>query len=143
MEVLNYKIGDLEIKFNLRGPITLIQGPSSTGKSYIYEALKCSDIHDGLCFIDYNMIKGGTNDDALTNHLKTNAGLYVFIDQADEVLEKCPELEYTIGNDIYNTYIIIGRSVDIPLSPSSIASIKIENNMATLDYLLPDRDWRY
>lgn len=136
MNRLRIKLDELEIDFELRSNKTIIQGDSSTGKTYVYELLHEEYKEENIFFINYHDIESPTNAKMICNTLKNTINKFVIIDQANDVFEECSELEDIVDKDNNNQYILMGRSLQIHYNISDIAELQIKNNRAALSYLL-------
>jgi len=138
MKSIKYNTDELEIDLQLRGQITLLQGNTAAGKSYLFNVLKGMDCTDNLYFINYNMATGNENVKAIVDYITNNSDKVILIDQSDDIFELHPELEETIAEDYKNQYIIIGRNPELIINPSCVSELHIENRKATLHYLFPE-----
>lgn len=136
MERIKYKTANLDIDLELRGPVVVVQGNTSTGKSYVFETLRRMKKTDNLYFISYDLSAGDKNIDYLVKFITESDGLCIILDQADELLEAYEKLLIAICKDVKNQYVLIGRNPEVMTSPDCIAELKIENKKATLKYLI-------
>jgi len=122
MKSIKYNTDELEIDLQLRGQITLLQGNTAAGKSYLFNVLKGMDCTDNLYFINYNMATGNENVKAIVDYITNNSDKVILIDQSDDIFELHPELEETIAEDYKNQYIIIGRNPELIVIPAMYLS---------------------
>lgn len=131
------KLDELEIDFELRSNKTVIQGDSSTGKTYVYELLHSEYKGSDVFFINYYDIETPINAKMMCDALKEMKNKFIIIDQANDVFEVCSELEDIVDEDKNNQYILMGRTLKMHYNISDMAELKIVNNKATLTYLFP------
>lgn len=128
---------DIKLKFNSR--ITLIQGDSGTGKTYIYQILDtvriAKEYNNIVC---YNSRYLSNEHASLLDKIQNLKDKLIVIDNAEIILGS-KERKY-IMMDHSNQYIIFGRDVTgLGLSERCIGELRTKRNSIELVYPLYEK----
>ena len=138
----NYKISAEGVKYNLifYTDLTIIGGESGVGKTLLFKAFqkKAALGDERFVCIDINYVTNLKNmNTTLDSVLSSANNKIIIIDNADVVLNTTQKLK--IYMDTKNQYIIFAHGTDgFKPSASSIAELKVENNIGKLYYPLLD-----
>jgi len=128
------------IDFELRPPITIIQGNSSTGKSLFYQWFDAQrrlpenkEKYANVILLNYS---------SEINDIAGKTGKLFVIDNADILLYDMPNIVEHIALDYDNQYVIISRRpYNFGMSPNHYATIIESNNRFTLNYEFNVEGW--
>lgn len=139
MKTIKFKGIQFSVDIELKQSMTIIEGNAATGKTLlyntIYKQLAFNKNSDFIC-IDYNdIIK--LNDVYIADKIDKANNKIIIIDNANNVL-KSKKILNAIQNDMRNYYILLGRSLPVYSSLSSLAEILITNNTISIKYLFED-----
>ena len=127
----------LDIDLSLRGDRIVIEGDSATGKTYLWKQLNTQGA-ESVYPVCYENIKNNNSYEAIKCFIGESSGIIVVIDQANDVLRLRPDFAKFIDCDEKNQYILFGRDLEIDYDLSEVATLKINNNQATLEYKFLD-----
>ena len=140
MERINFEVNGYKFDFDLRPPVTVIWGDSSSGKSFFWQMLSlykslpensesCSNIE----LLNYS---------SKIETVLTQTGKLFIIDNADALLQDKPDIAEHISVDYGNNYVIMGRcAFNFGVSPNHYAVILEENKVFTLHYEFNVKGW--
>lgn len=135
---LKFKSEDgLDICLSLRGSRIIVEGDSGAGKTYLQKQLNNQDIQN-VYPVCYENVKNNNSYEAIKCFIGESSGIIVVIDQANDVLRLRPDFAKFIDCDEKNQYILFGRDLEIDYDLSEVATLKINNNQATLEYKFLD-----
>ena len=133
MNKIEFQMEPYGVDFELRPPITIIQGDSSTGKTLFYQWL------DAWRRLPENKEKYANvvllNHSSEINDILGKVGKLFVIDNADILLCDTPDVVEHISLDYDNQYVIIcRRPYNFGMSPNHYATIVESDNKFTLSY---------
>ena len=130
-----FRNGNVSFDMEFRGHLTVLEGDSSTGKTYFFNsvaqsypnnvnAFKSHGI-DGVVYVNaINTVSDG-DFDSLLRTLKSRKGCLVLIDNGDKVLNGRDALLKYISVDSDNQYVICSRGgVSLGLAPNCYGELK-------------------
>lgn len=127
----------IEYKLQMRGHISVLNGASSTGKTFLCDYI--STIQQGMDFdkeFENVVILNLSNRDIIFNQKQK----LIIIDRAEMLLT--PEMINFINNDRENNYLIIARGVTgIRVTPNYVATLERNGNTFSLKYKFNRRGW--
>ena len=140
MKRVNCKVGKFTVDFELRNRITVIEGDSATGKSFVCFLLR--QINNGESIIlNLDLLKSVGGADMVQPLLNLESNKVIIIDQAKEIELEFPNFLNTIFKS-NNFFLVIGRG--LWLQCGSYADLKFNNDKFTLEYkedLYGDKDF--
>ena len=134
--IQNIQIKSENISFDieLKSRLTLIDGESGSGKSFLYKLMldkARAEMDSQFIFLNYMV----TDKKYIKSEILTQKDRVFVIDDADTILDS--ELRSLISVDTSNQYIIFTHSIDgYTLGKKNIAELKIKNNKGILEYPL-------
>lgn len=133
LESMGYKI-DLK----LRDRVTVINGESGSGKSFLYQLISRVPNLDNVLCINYESIRVKANYYGILNTLREIKNSIVIIDQADDIQREHMEIMEAVDNDNNNTFIIMGRNPKVMCNISDIAEMNIHDKTVEIKYSFPE-----
>ena len=140
MNKIEFQMKPYSVDFELRPPITIIQGDSSSGKSLFYQWLDAQrrlpenkEIYENVVLLNYS---------SEINDIVEKKGKLFVIDNADVLLYDAPDMVEHIAMDYDNQYLIIcRRPYNFGISPNHYATIVEHDNQFTLNYEFDEDGW--
>lgn len=127
------KQAGIAFKLAIKDNLTLIGGQSGSGKTLLFEAFQSDMVlneNSNITCINYTTAK-----EIISETLKNSSGKLFIIDNADIILNR--DQRFNISLDKKNQYIVFTHSLyGFKPSASSIAELKVENNIGKLYYPL-------
>lgn len=132
VKTLNVKVDKIDFNLVFHTRLTLIQGDSGTGKTYLYTNIfqkALMENSSNIVFINYETYLNGM----IKTTLNTVKNKLVIIDNADSILDESDKWHITC--DFNNQYVLFLRNFGClkPVS-SSFAELCIDNNKGYLYY---------
>ena len=133
MNKIEFQMEPYAVDFELRPPITIIQGNSSSGKTLFCQWLDVQrrlpenkDKYSHVVLLNYS---------SDINDISGKKGKLFVIDNADILLYDSPHMVDHIALDYDNQYIVIcRRPYNFGMSPNHYATIIERDNIFTLNY---------
>ena len=132
---LKFQMLDIEVDITLTKHITILDGESGTGKTFLYDLIlqyQNEQRDDRILCLNIDNAADSWGGFALERMKKIKNGL-VFIDHADDVLRNRKLYEYMLL-DRENHYIIASRIYGEKYS--ELANVVVENNCVQVKYLI-------
>lgn len=127
------KQAGIAFKLAIKDNLTLIGGQSGSGRTLLFEAFQSDSVlneNSNITCINYT-----TDKEIISETLKNSSGKLFVIDNADIILNR--DQRFNISLDKKNQYIVFTHSFyGFKPSASSIAELKVENNIGKLYYPL-------
>ena len=131
---MQIKSEDMVFELELKSRLTLMNGDSGTGKTFLYKLMldKARAEKDSRFIFFNHMVP---DKKYIKSEILTHKDKIFVVDDADIILDK--ELKSLISVNTSNQYIIFTHSIDgYTLGKKNIAVLKIKNNKGVLEYPL-------
>lgn len=144
-----------QIRFLLHGRITIVEGRSGAGKTFIFEIIKAlkelKDSREAYPILNnIQVIISDSEYESFVEGLGKDKGKIIIIDEADEkgTLTDKSMISY-IDQDYDNVYLLVNREYDISkkygtslgTTPANIANLVIKDGIASLSYKYDMGGW--
>jgi len=140
MKRISFEVNGYKFDFNLRPPVTVIWGDTSSGKSFFWQMLSMYKYLPENCESYSNIELLGYN--SKIENVLTQTGKLFVIDNADTLLQDKPNVVEHITVDYNNNYVIMSRcSFNFGVSPNHYATIVEKDKLLTLDYQFNVKGW--
>lgn len=138
VKTLNVKVDKIEFNLVFHTRITLIQGDSGTGKTYLYTNIfqkALMENSSNIVFINYETYLNGM----IKTTLNTLKNKLIIIDNADSILDESDKWQITC--DFNNQYILFMKKFGcLKLSAYSYTKLVIDNNKRYLSYYVIENE---
>lgn len=132
------KTDNFNIDINLRSKYTILVGDTATGKSLLFKEMRNTTDRDDIACINYESTIPKVNYDAMINLIKQSKQKIFIIDQVDDIQRENDEIIRVISRDTKNTFILIGRGINLCYDISDIAEVSVVKDKITIDYIAPE-----
>lgn len=141
---ITFEIPQVGFEIELRGYITILDGESNTGKSFLLKSLYLTYVDNPKSFEKYKInsvffFNYQSSIEDLIFTIKNKKGCLILIDNANCIFlgNKGKEAVNYINYDIYNQYLIVNRTGwTFNVTPNHYAKLKREGNkiVTTFDW---------